>query len=220
MKYRKLHDALIESEAGIDFMGKTGNRPILLIVYSLKIRIQMLLRDINGAKDTLRNAEKLMSEDTFVPFYFISYLTGRFIFDLYQLEEAIRNGRKSELTKKRKYALKTGKKAVKVSRKAAYDRVEIYRMMGIYYWLINKQKNALKWWHKSIQEGKWMGARLELSRTYLEVGKRLLESQSKYNSFDGISAEACMEKARVVFEELDLQWDIEELEKINMGRER
>ncbi len=220
MKYRKLHDALNESEAGIDFMRKTGNRPILLIVYSLKIRIQMLLRDLNGAKDTLRNAEKLISENTFVPFFFVSYLTGRFIFDLYQLEEAIRNGRKSELTKKRKYTFKTGKKAVKVSRKASYDRVEIYRMMGIYYWLINKQKKALKWWQKSIQEGKRMGARLELSRTYLEVGKRLLESQSKYNSLDGINAEAYLEKARVVFEELDLHWEIEELEKINIGIER
>lgn len=86
--------------------------------------------------------------------------------------------------------------------------------MGCYFWLIDKQKKALSWWTKSIVEGERLGAKLELSRTYFEVGKRLLESQSKYKDLSGISAEEYLEKAKVLFEEMDLEWDLAELEKV------
>jgi hypothetical protein len=57
---------------------------------------------------------------------------------------------------------------------------------------------------------------LELSRTYFEVGKRLLEPTSKYKDLDGIKVWDYLEKARVMFEEMDLQWDLDELEKIKI----
>ena len=61
-----------------------------------------------------------------------------------------------------------------------------------------------------------MNDRLELSRAYYEVGKRLLEPKSKYKELDGIKAEEYLEKARVMFEEMDLQWDLNELEKLRI----
>ena len=88
--------------------------------------------------------------------------------------------------------------------------------MGIYYWLTNKRKKALKWWRRSIKEGECLGARPELSRTYFEVGKRLLEPESRYHELDGITAEDYLEKARTMFEEMDLQWDLDELEKVKV----
>jgi hypothetical protein len=48
------------------------------------------------------------------------------------------------------------------------------------------------------------------------VGKRLLEPTSKYKELDGIKAWDYLEKARVMFEEMDLQWDLQELEKLRM----
>ncbi len=86
--------------------------------------------------------------------------------------------------------------------------------MGRYYWLINKQKKALKWWTKSIKFGEKSGGKLELSRTFMEVGKRLLEEKSKYKELNGITAKEYLKKAKVMFEEMDLQWDLAELEKI------
>jgi len=64
-----------------------------------------------------------------------------------------------------------------------------------------------------------MGARLEFSRTYAEVGKCLLEPKSKYKHLNGITAEEYLEKARVMFEEMDLQWDLEQLEKVKRGEQ-
>jgi len=90
------------------------------------------------------------------------------------------------------------------------------KVMGAYYWTIGKQRRAMKWWHKAIQEGQRMNYRLELSRSYFEVGKRLLEPKSKHKELDGIKAEEYLEKARVMFVEMDLQWDLDELEKLKI----
>jgi len=86
--------------------------------------------------------------------------------------------------------------------------------MGLYYWLIKNQKKALKWWNRSIKEGERLGARIELSRTYFEVGKRLLESGSDYKQLNGIKAEEYLERARILFEDMDLQWDLDEWNRI------
>ncbi len=86
--------------------------------------------------------------------------------------------------------------------------------MGNYYWLIDKQSKALKWWAKSIKEGERLEAHLELSRTYFEIGKSLLNPKCNCKEWNGISANEYLEKARTMFEEMDLQWDLDELEKI------
>jgi hypothetical protein len=43
--------------------------------------------------------------------------------------------------------------------------------------------------------------------------------KSKYKELDGVKAEDYLEKARVMFEEMDLQWDLDELEKIRLHME-
>jgi len=63
-----------------------------------------------------------------------------------------------------------------------------------------------------------MGARPDLSRTYFEVGKRLLEPGSKYKTLNGITAEEYLDKAKSMFEEMDLKWDLDELDKVMAGR--
>ena len=100
------------------------------------------------------------------------------------------------------------------SKKYAPGVVEFLRLMGEYYWLIGKQKKALKWWEKAIKKGEELGARPDLSRTYFIIGKSLLEPDSKFKKLYGITAEEYLEKARTLFEEMDLQWDLDELDKI------
>ena len=99
------------------------------------------------------------------------------------------------------------------SRKVACDLTESLRLMGVYYWLTGKQKDALIWWGKSIRKGKQLGARLELSRTYFEIGKRMLEPQSKYSEFQGIKNRQYLENAKSLYVELDLKKDIEEFDR-------
>ena len=51
----------------------------------------------------------------------------------------------------------------------------------------------------------------------MEVGKRLLEPDSKYKELNEISPEEYLEKARTMFVDMDLQWDLDELERISAG---
>ncbi len=59
-----------------------------------------------------------------------------------------------------------------------------------------------------------LGARPDLARTYMEIGKRFLKKKSRYKELNGITAEEYLEKARELFQEMDLQWDLDELDKI------
>ena len=59
-----------------------------------------------------------------------------------------------------------------------------------------------------------MGARPDLARTYMEIGKRFLENKSKHKKLNGIRVEAYLQKAREMFQAMDLQWELDALEKI------
>ena len=217
MECRKLHDALNEIEMGIDFGQKTNQGLSLIHMFSCKAQIQMFMGDIEEAGKSLENADKIRREVNAIPWQLSNFLKSRLKYDLYRLDESIRKGKNGNLFKYRKKAIKSGKLLLKQSQKVAQHRTESYRLMGIYYWLLKSHKNSLMWWNRSIREGDRLGARLELSRTYFEVGKRLLEPESKHQKLNGIKAEEYLEKARILFEEMNLQWDLDELSRVVRG---
>jgi len=217
MECRKLHDALNEIEMGIDFGQKTNQGLSLIHMFSCKSRIQMFMGDIEEAEKSLENADKIRREVNTIPWQLSNFLKSRLKYDLYRLEESIKTGNKTDLFKYQKKAIKSGKTLLKQTKKVAQHRTESYKLMGVYYWLRKKQKRSLNWWNRSIREGERLGARLELSRAYFEVGKRLLEPESKYQKLNGIKAEEYLEKARVLFEEMNLQWDLDELGRVTRG---
>ncbi len=54
----------------------------------------------------------------------------------------------------------------------------------------------------------------------MEIGSRLIEKKSKFRELNGIKPEEYMEKARTLFEGLDLQWDLERLDKVTAYGQR
>ncbi|MCX5863081.1 MAG: hypothetical protein NTW27_13295 [Deltaproteobacteria bacterium] len=52
----------------------------------------------------------------------------------------------------------------------------------------------------------------------MEVGKRLLELHSKYRELNGITATAYLDKAETMFREMDLECDLEQLERVRRTR--
>ncbi|MEN8202411.1 MAG: AAA family ATPase, partial [Bacteroidota bacterium] len=215
LKFRNLPESIAQSNAGIKFvLENLGNKPGSLMMYSIKVRAQVLLGKINDASETLQIAEELVSMDQFLPYFISWYLSSQLLFQLYHLEDSLKHKSKREYKEYRKKALNAGKKAVKICKWVAYERVEVYRLMGTLYWLTGKQKKALKWWKRSIGEAEKLGARLELSRTYFEVGKRLGEPGSRYREMNGKSAESHLELAGLMFEEMDLEWDLMQLHRV------
>ncbi len=109
------------------------------------------------------------------------------------------------------FDLNRAKNVARICRKVPANRTEAYRLVGNYYWLINKQRKALKWWSKSIEEGRQLNARLELSRTFMTVGKMLAESKSRFKLLNGLNANEHLSKAGKMFKEMDLKWDLDKL---------
>ena len=214
LKYGRIYQALSRVEDATATHKEIGWGMYIFWIYAYAAQIQIVLRGIGEAEEALKHARKYLSGAEKLPFYFSHYLLSEFMVYLYRLEESMKTGNQSEIRKNRKSASSTGSKAVKNSKKAYVYRTEALRLMGTYYWLIGEQKKAIKWWGKSIEEGERLGARLQLSRTYFEVGKRLLEEKSKYKELNGIKAEEYLDKAKAMFQEMDLQWDLDELDKI------
>ena len=215
IKSRKLYDAQMAADVGISFQKQIGEEMRHIYFLGFKATIQILLKDINGAKESLLQAKELVLKKGHTPPHLISsYVMSHFLCDLYLLEKSILSNDKSNVPEYRKRAYHSGRHALKNSDKYALDKTETFKLMGLFYWLIGRQDKAFNWWHNSIKEGERLGARVELARTYMEVGKRLLEEKSRFHELSGIKAEEYLEKARTLFEEMDLQWDLDELDKI------
>jgi class 3 adenylate cyclase len=170
--------------------------------------------NMDQARDRFEYLETIRGETPLAPFYLSDYLVGRFMFALQTLENALKTGDAS-CDKCAQEARLWGKKSLKGSKKFKRERVEAIRSMGTFHWLTGKKRDALKWWRLSIVTGEAFNMKPELSRTYFEIGKRLSEPNSPYQELNGISAAEYLNKARALFEEMDLQWDLEQLENLS-----
>jgi class 3 adenylate cyclase/tetratricopeptide (TPR) repeat protein len=216
MEYRQLNEALIEVEEGIAFVEKASLSYFLLDLYSCQTSIYILKGNIEEAEKSFKRAKKVMSEvDSPVPFQLANFYRSQLEYDLYRLTESLSYKNKAVASDYRKQAFKSCKIMRRLGQRVALHRTAAHKLNGIYFWLINKQEKALKCWQRAMEEAERLGARLELSRVYFEIGKRLLEAKSKYKKFRGIGAEDYLEKAGALFEEMDLQWDLDELSRVS-----
>ena len=213
-KQRKINDAKIMLEKGISFQKEMGEELTLLYYLGLKSVIQSLQKDQSAAEISLNRAKEIVTtKGRVIPFYLSRYYIGWFLFNLNMLEKAILSKDYLNISKYKGRALNSGNKALKTAKKYAPDKVEALKLMGTFLWLINKQKKALKYWIQSISEAEKMGASLELSRTYFDVGKRLFERKSNFTELNKIKRKDYLLKARTAFKAMYLQQDLKDLEK-------
>jgi len=174
----QLLQALESANFAIGLAEKIAVEPLNLTLLAYKLRILILIDDIEAAKETIEIGETLLRDVNRLPTMNLgSFLSARFLYDMVIFQKSIVLGEQQDNLKLKKAAFMSGKRALSNSKMNAGYRTEVYRLTGKYYWLVNKQKKALKWWSKSISEGKRLGARPDLARTYLEVGKRFSASE-------------------------------------------
>jgi class 3 adenylate cyclase/tetratricopeptide (TPR) repeat protein len=214
IKKRNMQEALSVSEQGISYSREKGNEIDEIMFLGLKAEIQQLIKDLEGAHETISQASGLYKmQASVMPLYIAPYIISRFFIDVENLSHAFSSNNPQDVMHFKKSAYLSGKVAVRNSRKYAPYRTKTLRLMGRYYWLIGKQSKAFKWWNKAMQEGKRLGTRPDLSRTYFEVGKRLLEPKSKNKKFNGNDAKNYLDRARNMFVDMNLKWDLDELDR-------
>ena len=216
LKQRKLLEVLRAVEEEQALQKTIGQNPlIVLYMLGIKAHVQLVQKDMPGAQETLRAAKEItLHQNHIFPYFMSNFLIAQFLDDLCSLEEAAQSPQRPAFTACRKRAAQSGRAALKNAMKYSADKTELFRWMGVFCWLCGKHKKAQDWWEKSIRVGEELRARPELGRTYLEVGKRLSEDESRLRNFNGLTAEGCFLKARSLFEELGLQRDLDELREL------
>jgi tetratricopeptide (TPR) repeat protein len=211
----KLKEAIDAARKGILLAERLGLREIHLEFLASKTRAHVLLGDQEGSETCIKHQEEIESNTHLVPYYLSDYVAARSMYSTSCLEEAVNNGDNSRIGQLASESRKWGMQAMKVSKKMKRDRVEILRLMGTRSWLIGEREKALKWWADSVETGERLKMSPDLSRTYFEIGKRLSEPNSPHKELDGIPAAEYLTKAKTMFEEMDLQWDLEQLERLD-----
>ena len=159
LKKCRLSEAQKNAEQGIIFSGRHSMELHQQRFFSWRAQTQILLNDVDGAKDSLLKARKTIDQHkTIAPLHISSYYIAQFMMDSCLLIEAIASNDRKNLSTIKKKAHQSGKRALNKSKKFAVDCVKVLRLMGEYYWLIGKQKKALKWWDRAIKKGKELGA--------------------------------------------------------------
>ena len=216
---RKASAKQMEKNALVQFALDCGLPNQALLALGMNAVASVLEGDEDAARQALKQAHGIIETRGVWPPAFVAWpFLGQFLLDLHLLESAIGGDSRNLVSQYSEAALKSGKRAVRVSKSLAQQRTWAYMLMGQYYWQIGKQRKALKWFDKSIKEGERLGARPDLSRTYMEVGKRLLERNSKYSELNGIRAKEYLDKAEALFREMDLEWDLEQLDRVRTER--
>jgi class 3 adenylate cyclase len=213
IRSRLPHRALNEAKAAMHMTNLEGINKLRFLGY--KAIAEALLGQTEAVQSSVSEGELVLAISKSVgPTYLIPFLLGRLLNHINRLKYAVQSGSQSKIQQYKKEACRSVKQALKSSRKYAPHRTWIFKSIGDYYWLMDKQEKAFKWWNRSIQEGERLGARPDLSRTYFEVGKRLLEPQSKYKELNGIDAKGYLEKAEILFNEMTLEKDLDDLERL------
>jgi tetratricopeptide (TPR) repeat protein len=212
---RNLFDAIKICDEGVPFSEKIGMDPFIISLLGIKANAQIFHRDLEGAEKSLKKAETVFNQQQIVPpTYGSSYQTTFFTFYLYKLEEAMRSNDPVKIKDYLKKCRQNGKKMLKNAMNFGFWRLEALRVFSLYHWINNKQAKAVKWWTKAIQESERMKSRLFLARIYMDIGTRIIEDKSRYNEVNGITSDQYLKMAREMFEEMDLQWDLGELDRV------
>ncbi len=206
IKFRKMAEVLKVTDEAISITVKTDHKMQLLFIYCFRSIAFSILEDSVEARNNLSEAEKLMG-GTQVPIYVVTYLLAISYFEITEFKG------QSNIIKNKKKILITSKKLVKSTSKIKSNRTEAYRLQAIVYCLLNKSSKALKNFDRSIKAGKNYSSKLELSRTYFEVGKFLRDPKNKKDRINGMNGTECLLKAKSMFEEMGLEWDLREYEK-------
>ncbi len=183
-------------------------------------RAHILAGDFKPAEEALRRSERYLEPlGKISPMFTMNLYIGRLHLGVIRFEQLMsENGRKSannELGEARKQAHRSSKLVIGQFKTLHEFMPEGHRYTGTLNWLEGNTAGAFRHWKKSVDAASAMRKKQELGRTYLEIGRRLLEKRGHHRLFEGLDAIECLKKARGIFEEMDLASDLVAVERLH-----
>ena len=153
----------------------------------------LLMDQVEPALVSLNEAERIFQEHKVRGNRFLSKIRIGFAWaHLLAVENATGEERKHHLDR----AARECKRARKVVRRFNRHAAEVYRLQGTCEWLRGRERQARRWWEKSLALAE-NGQPYELAMTYWEMGKRLDEV-------------TYTERSREILEEIGARFDLYE----------
>ncbi len=212
LKKRRLRDAVNECDEGRRVAEKAALATVLYGLGSLKARAVAYMGDIDGAERELRAVEASSDGSELPKSYRGDFLISRCTVDVMGLERAVRQGDVAEARRLQHRAARSSRRLLANSAKVASHRVEAAKLAGLVDWFGGRRRQAFRHWERGVQIGEQLGAHLDLSRLYAEIGKRLQTASDGAGRPVGASAREYIDRARTMFDAMELEWDIAELE--------
>jgi hypothetical protein len=166
--------------------------------------------DLSEARKNLLEAEKFTKSLKIITLINI-YLIAKCHLDIAEFRQMQGKGVKAGSI------FKTTKKLIKLAWKVRNNLTEAYRLRANIFWSVNKPNKAFQNFEKSVKAGVKYECKLELSRTYFEAGKFLQDTNNSKKRIGGLNGVECLIKARSMFEEMNLEWDLKEYHKYMEG---
>lgn len=211
LKVRLLPEAVAACDQGAHLAQESALSTLAFGLASLKAEALAHLGELDEAEDLLQQLDDSSRKRRLPRSYRGDYLVGRAVVDLMRLEGA--RGKGVERARGRA-AVESCRQLRRNSAKVSSHRVEAFRLSGRLDWLAGNQRAAVRRWEASLAAGEVLGARLELARAYLEVGKRLCGPDSRMERVGSRSGADCLQHARGLLQEMGLAWDLAELEGV------
>jgi tetratricopeptide (TPR) repeat protein len=206
-KFRRIDQTLAVAEEGIRTTGKTGHFAMLLVIWCAKSLAHSARHETDMADKAFAEATKLVAERKIMTVYHMPYLEARAEIAISALEMALANH--DNVMEKAREALRAANDMLKSSKKMKSAEITAYLIKARVCCLLGKRKKAYGYFVRSIRSGIRYNAALELARAYFETGKCLLATGSGRSSLMGVSGNEYLLKARTLFNEMDLQWDLQ-----------
>jgi tetratricopeptide (TPR) repeat protein len=211
MKFRRFEYLQEFIDEGKVFFLSTDNRIHALIVDLVECQLHIYNDNLEAAVKSFDAANKSKEIIKSIASYYTPYLITEIHLGLALLKDKRNKGLKSK--KEIRELLKTSNKLISKSKKFVSNLTEAYVLRARIFMFQGKHGKALKNLQLAIQAGEKYNSRLELSRAYFETGKFLSDPKTKQKQLNSLSGKDYLEKAKVMFEEMDLQWDLGEYEK-------
>jgi hypothetical protein len=177
----------------------------------MKSLINLYIDNLPEAEKALNKAMEIQDKISNIPIYYTPYLLARVHFDLDKLQKQNKNS--VEYKTLLNDIECNSKILIYKSKKMIANLPEAYLLRTRFYIIQKKYSRAYKNIQLAVATCEKHQSRLELSRAYFETGKFLSDPNNKYNELNGHNATHYLEKAKTMFEEMDLQWDLEEFRK-------
>nr|NQU91848.1 hypothetical protein [Bacteroidota bacterium] len=201
LKFRNIEDTLDISEAAISLSVNTKHTLTIIALYSIRSVAFSLVARLEDARINLAEMQKYLKGMNLSLFQ-TWYLIAKSYIEIAGFKLHKKNDGDGEIM------LKTSKQLIKHAKKAVKNLTEAYRLHAIVFRLLNKPARAFNSFEKSIKAGIDYDCKLELSRTYFEAGKFLRDPKNKKDRINGMNGTEYLMKAKAMFEEMDLEWDL------------